>query len=66
MKKIAIAFVMVFGIGMISNAAMALNNPTKTELSKERGKKKKKAKKGETTCTQNGEKKSCCSKSVEK
>lgn len=67
MKKIALACVFAFGIGMISNTAMAFENGVKTEFSKEKKeKKKKKSKKEGKTCTANGEKKACCSKGEKK
>ncbi|MBU2019995.1 MAG: hypothetical protein KJ941_10165 [Bacteroidetes bacterium] len=67
MKKIALACVFAFGIGMISNTAMASDNSVKTEVSKDKkDKKKRKSKKEGTTCTTSGEKKSCCSKGEQK
>ena len=63
MKKLAIGFVLVFGLGMISNAAMAMDNSVKTEISKEKEKKKKRSKKdAKAGCAVSGEKKACCSK----
>ena len=62
MKNLALALVMVFGTGMISNAVLAFDNGVKTEVTKEKKRKKKDSK----TCTANGEKKACCSKGGEK